>query len=412
MSSLVCVSVPAVVLTHQSDLNEKYHRWAAAWTGVSVEGRVILSSLQEVEISYFAAPGFKEFAAGKIVVMPTVAFMLYWYVEEDRRVKHQFNFVEAYEKGRSDGGKSGLFLNSHTKAFIASVNRTDIDPKMLLILKFAEEELWLKFHSETVSQLWQTAFSALLKAYFQSLDAPVPNREIPELIDNFPVQSQKCALLRTTLGLLFDISTCQKPDERNFYPVWTTMKVTYLQVGSETQEEYYVFDRSQTALEPLCEDILERVREKLDPGNLAILALYLKEISVLEYEKRKRTEGHIEQGWVCRGLGKPEMMALWLSDFTYVMQQYRKGDVNALKLAISSKCTEITQCTNSPIEHFFGTASAFCMSTKLQLTVLSQLHRKSVNAEETNASIASLQAKLGAKSGPKWYKESCDCRLF
>lgn len=221
--------------------------------------------------------------------------------------------------------------------------------------------------------------------------------------------------------------------------MWANIKVTFLRSGAATHEEYFLFDKSQSVLEVSCEEILTCVRDKLDPANLAILAVFLQEKTLIEYERRKKLAGNEETGWVFRDLTSPESSALWVhstqaSDYKHVMQQYRAGDATALRQTLSRRTTEVSkQHSSTPLQRLFDLASLQCLGSKLMLTELAQVRddpptkvvKKPV--EEPKAEVAEPQnpapqrvfenfarpkASRSASSDGKWYKDACDCRLF
>ena len=188
-----------------------------------------------------------------------------------------------------------------------------------------------------------------------------------------------------------------------------------------------MFDKSQGVLEVSCEEILSCIRDKLDPGNLSILSLYLQEICLLVYEKRKTEPQSEEFGWKFRDVNKPEVAALWQSDFKYIMQQYARVDISNLQHLVSRRASETQKQQNSPLQHMFTLCSLHNLATKLALTDLAQSHKG--NKPLSKQASKHIEVSAGAAAGlledmpksvqmhstdsqRKWYKEACDCYLF
>jgi hypothetical protein len=415
-----------VAASPSSDLKEKYQRWMSAWAGLEPEGKKVLSSLQEVGVMARNGVRRQECEQGKIAILPTVPFMLYWYVESDKRLKHQFNFVEAYLKGKAKAPGFGLYSGSQVTSLIDELGDYTFEAGKTVVLKVDFEELWLTFPRLEHANRWKRALSAFLKMFNHPSNVQSPALSTEPSLPILP-HSRTAALLNETLGLIFDINANDKSDESNLYLVWTSIKVTFLQSSGHMHEEYFMFDKSQGVLEVSCEEILSCIRDRLDAGNLAILSLYLQEISLLVYEKRKKEIQSEEFGWTFRDVNKPELVALWQSDFRHIMQQYARGDSANLQLLLSRRTSEAEkQRTSPPLQRIFTLCSLHNLSTKLALTDLAQYDRNSkAPTKQLPKPVAAIEVSpalledvprsvplRSMDSQRKWYKEACDCYLF
>lgn len=422
-SRLATQPVPSSPSSH---LKEKYQRWMSAWTGLEPEGKKELSGLQEVGIMVRSAKGRRECEPGKIAILPTVPFMLYWYLESDKKLKHQFNFVEAYLQGKAKTAGFGLFAGSQVTPLIDEIGDFSFETGKTVVLKADFEELWLVFSRLELANRWKRALSAFLKAFSHSSDlqSPVLSAETP-----LPLLHHSCnsTLRNETLGLIFDISANDKADESKRYLVWTSIKVTFLQSSGHTHEEYFMFDKSQGVLEVSCEEILACIRDRLDPGNLSILSLYLQEVSWMVYEKRKKEPQNEEFAWTFRDLSKPELAALWQSDLKHILQQYAHCDPGHLQLLVARRTAEITRIrTSHPLSDLFALCSLQNLAMKLAIAEIAQGEKGNKapvkQVVTANKTIEVSQALLedvpravplrSVGSQGKWYKEACDCCIF
>jgi len=415
-----------VPLSPSSNLKEKYQRWMSAWTDLEPEGKKVLSGLQEVGVMVRSDKGRRECEPGKIAILPTVPFMLYWYLESNKKLKHQFNFVDAYLQSKAKTAGFGLYAGSQVTPLIDELGDFSFEAGKTVVLKADFEELWLQFPRFEVANRWKRALSAFLKAFSHPSDL-----QSSDLSTESPLpilhQSRNSTLLNETLGLIFDISANDKSDESNLYLVWTSIKVTFLQSSGHTHEEYFMFDKSQGVLEVSCEEILSCIRDRLDAGNLSILSLYLREMSWIVYEKRKKEPQNEEFGWIFRDMNKPELAALWQSDLSHILQQYALCDTANLQLLLSRRTAEIAKTrTSHPLSDLFALCSLQNLSMKLALAGLSQGEKgnkaptkqvfKANRAIEVSAGAAALLEDVpravplrAMDSQGKWYKEACDC---
>lgn len=410
-----------------SGIKEKYQQWMSAWGELSPQAKEVLSAVMDVGVMHRSAAGKIPQQPGKIAILPTVPFMLYWYVESNKKLKHQFNFVEAFLKGKAKIPGFGLYVGKAVSRFIDEIGdfTYEIDKTVVISLDF--EELWLSFPSSESSNRWKKSVSSLLKPFIRPFDprSPLQTGSLPV---SLPLHTRKSATITETLGLIFDITANDKSDDSNFSIVWTSIKVTFLQSSGHTNEEYFLFDKSQGVLEVSCEEILVCLRDKLDAGNMAIVGLFLQEMSVLLYEKRRKQAQNEDCGWVFRDLHKPELLAFWESDYKHILQQYSRCDPVALHHLLTSRITDFTKPTPpQPLSTLFTLCNLHNLALKFTLSALAReenrpkeitrsISQPILGLKEANSpGLDGLSLAFPVRTGnntQKWYKEACDCSLF
>lgn len=351
--------------------------WSEAFSRLNPKEKALLQSSPVLRLS--SSPTLPVFVPGRVEIRSENPGILQWSQGAGRQ---RLNLLEAYERSRGNTGETGVLVGSRAQQVLAERAGLAVESACALILRTGKEELWVVFPDSSTAKAWKRAVSCL----FKHLKAPSPTPK---------------RLSAVFMGLIFDISAVERSDEG----VWVSVKVTFLRATS-SYEEYFLYDKSQPVLEQSCEEVLACVRDRVDPANLAILHTFLSEITLIEYEKRRKTR-----------VGVPS--ALWTAaeeDFgqealiTAVIEDYKDTSA-AIKQELAQRIA--LKLPQTPLKAFFDQAALLTLSTDLQMAQLAQ-PSKSTGPPASPKPKKSSHRRLPSQRPleGKWYREACDCHLF
>lgn len=310
--------------------------------------------------------------------------------------RSRFNLVEAYNRSRRKPSNSGILVGIRAQKLLFTHTQMTYDPSTIVILQTENHYLWVIFPDSSSTKEWKTAVSSLIKHLKHSKPPVLPTSK---------------RQLSPSMGLIFDITAIERTDDR----LWTTLKTTFLR-ETESYEEYFLYDKSQLVLEQSCEEVLSSLRDRIDPGNLAILQTFLSEITLLEYEKRTTMKDfgaktlQISQENELNGEEEMEIQAILKEN---------EGNFEEIKRDIERgvNCLQLPQI--SPLKSLFDQTNLFLKSTELAISSFSQ-----VKIESNSSKLVTKPVKKTRKRSEtarlrhpkdiegKWYRDACDCHLF
>ena len=349
--------------------------WSEAFSRLNPKEKALLQSSPILQLA--SAPTLPVFAPGRVEIRSESPGMLQWSRSSGRQ---RLNLLEAYERGRGKAGETGVLVGSRAQQVLAERAGLAVESASALILRTGKEELWVVFPDSSTAKAWKSAVSCLLK----QLKAPLPTPKRPSA---------------ASMGLIFDISAVERSDEG----VWVSVKVTFLRATSSC-EEYFMYDKSQSVLEQSCEEVLACVRDRMDPANLAILHTFLSEITLIEYEKRRKTRKGVPTALWTSSEDDPVQEAL----ITAVIEDYKDSSAG-IKQALAQRSALLLPQT-LPLNAFFHQAALLTLSLDLQMAQLSQPTGPPSSPKPKKSSHRRVSSQRPLEG--KWYREACDCHLF
>lgn len=360
--------------------------WTEAFACLNPKEKSLLSSFQGLQLS--SAPNLSVFSPGIVEIRRQDPGMLLWDQGSGLR---RLNLLEAYMRTRGKAGEEGILVGSRAQKLIEERAGLAVDPASAVIIKTGNEELWVVFTDITLAKAWKRAISSLLKLL------------------KSPIQAKKRSLA-ASMGLIFDISAIERSDER----VWVNVKVTFLRETS-SYEEYFLYDKSQLVLEHSCEEVLASVRDRIDPANLAILQTFLSEITLIEYEKRRKTRFCVPL--VLFAETENDCSPDQESAITTVIQDYKDSSA-VLRQELQQRTTTALLPHTPPLKSFFDLSALFILSTELRIAEMTQPIKQSAapirpaeRKKSTHRRVSSRSVHQKPLEG-KWYRDACDCALF